>query len=173
MKVLTFDSESDGFLDVATLLWCIATVDKDTKEPTLYEPDQIEEGLAALHEADVLAVHGGKRHDLPLFKKLYNWEPKSHQIIIDTVIYSRMLDPKRFNPAGYTGNKPHSIEAWGHRVGRHKPDHTDWSQYSPAMGTRCIEDAVIGDMTLEALEREAGDISGYYEQLRSTSSITS
>lgn len=170
MIVTVFDTESDGFLDVATKLWCIASVTKDgyndvTYPAELFKPEQIEVGLAKLHEADVLVGHNIKKHDLPLMKKLYDWKPKSHQVIIDTVVFSRMLNPKRPNPEGYTGNAPHSIEAWGHRLGLHKPDHTDWTQYSEAMGNRCIYDAKINLLVLEALEVEAGNLSDYYQQL--------
>jgi len=169
MIVTVFDSESNGFLDVADTLWCIATVDKFESEDqasALWRPDAIEEGLAHLHRYDVLVGHNIKKHDLPLFKKLHDWEPKSHQIIIDTLVFSRMLNPKRPPPEGYIGKAPHSIEAWGYRVGKHKPDHTEWDKWSEAMGVRCMEDAKINMAVLEELEREAGDISGYYEQLK-------
>lgn len=166
MKVLVFDTESDGFVEKATKLWCIATVDKDTGEEKLYTPTNILAGIAALESADVIVGHGIVKHDLPLLEKLYNWKPLSHQIIVDTLIYSRMLRPKRPIPEGYEGNKPHSIEAWGYRVGLAKPDHTDWTQYSDAMGIRCMDDAKIGKLTLEELEREAETIPTYYEEIK-------
>ena len=167
MIVTVFDSESNGFLDVADTLWCIAMSYKDSnREDILYAPGAVELGLHELHQADVLVGHNIKKHDLPLFKKLYDWEPKSHQVIIDTLVYSRMLNPKRPNPEGYTGRAPHSIEAWGYRLDLHKPDHTDWMNWSNAMGVRCMEDAKINLLVLEELEREAGNLSGYYEQLK-------
>lgn len=176
MIVDVFDSESNGFLDVADTLWCIAIQSKDTEFESskecfsmreLYPPDEVEEGLKALHLADVLVGHNIKKHDLPLFKKLYGWEPKSHQIIIDTLVFSRMLNPKRPLPEGYKGQATHSIEAWGYRLGLAKPEHEDWSQYSDEMGNRCIDDTRINLLVLEELEREAGNLSNYYEQLRS------
>lgn len=175
MRVAIADTESNGFVDEATTVWCISAIEQgqapELSNCKLFTPDKIEQGLAYLHSVDVIVFHGGKKHDLPLLKKLYGWEPKSHQSIVDTLIYSRMLYPKRPLPAGYTGNKTHSIEAWGYRVGRAKPDHDDWSQYTPAMGIRCCEDAIIGMLTLEELEIEAGNLSNYYEQLRSPASI--
>lgn len=165
MIVTVFDSESNGFLEVADTVWCIATHEEPSTD-TLYEPHAIEQGLSHLHKADVLVGHNIKKHDLPLFKKLYDWEPKSHQIIIDTLTFSRMLNPKRPIPDGYTGQATHSIEAWGYRLGLHKPDHTEWDKWSDAMGVRCMEDARINALVLQELEREAGNISNYYEQLR-------
>lgn len=178
MIVTVFDSESDGFLEEATKVWCIATYDKDimwSEFPStgmLFRPHRIQEGLDKLHEADVLVGHGIKKHDLPLLKKLHDWEPKSHQVIVDTLVFSRMLNPKRPNPPGYIGRAPHSIEAWGHRLGEHKPDHTEWDRWSPAMGTRCMVDAEINMMVLEELEREAAMLPDYYEQLRISPSVT-
>lgn len=166
MKITVFDSESDGFVEKATKCWCIATVDNESGDHQLFGPKQILKGIAELETADVIVGHGIIKHDLPLFKKLYGWKPLSHQVIVDTLIYSRMLHPKRPTPAGYDGQATHSIEAWGHRVGRAKPDHTDWTQYSDAMGDRCIEDALIGRLTLKELEREADTLPTYYEAIK-------
>ena len=165
MIVTVFDTESDGFLDVATKIWCIATCNKDLGVENLYTPDEVQSGLAQLHTADVLVGHNIKKHDLPLMKKLHDWEPKSHQVVVDTLVFSRMLNPKRPLPEGYKGNATHSIEAWGYRLGLHKPDHTEWDRWSPEMGNRCQYDAKINLLVLEELEREAGDLSSYYEQL--------
>lgn len=173
MIVTVFDSESNGFLDVADKLWCLATVDRDTPDSTkLFTPNRVVEGLAVLHQADVLVGHNIIKHDLPLFLKLHGWKPKSHQVIVDTLVLSRMLNPKRPMPQGYTGKATHSIEAWGHRVGLAKPDHTDWTQYSDAMGERCRYDTRINLRVLEELEREAGYLPDYYKQLKSSDSLT-
>ena len=164
MDILVYDSESDGFLDEATQRWCIAMgwYGKEEAGVDLYDPTQIEVALSRLHQADVLVCHNEKKHDLPLFKKLYGWEPKSHQIILDTLVYSRMLHPKRPAPAGYYGGKPHSIEAWGYRVGRGKPEHEDWSKYTEDMGHRCCEDVEINRLMLKELERECEDTEMFY-----------
>jgi hypothetical protein len=175
MIVTVFDTESNGFLKdskkakAATRLWCIAAIDKthlwEHDDVALYTPHLIQGGLARLNKADVLVCHNLKKHDLPLMKKLHGWEPASHQVIVDTLTFSRMLNPKRPLPEGYKGNKTHSLEAWGYRVGLAKPEHEDWMQWSDDMGTRCCLDAVINLLTLEELEREAGNLSSYYELL--------
>lgn len=168
MLVRVFDTESNGFLDVADTLWCIATVDKGSSgTATLFPPTDVVKGLAHLSLADVLVGHNIKKHDLPLLKKLYDWEPASHQVVVDTLVFSRMLNPKRPPPPDYKGKATHSIEAWARRLGRWKPDHTDWSQYSDAMGHRCVEDAEINLLVLEELEREAACLPDYYKQLGS------
>jgi len=160
------DTESDGFVEDATRLWCISSIDYDAPEEDVvhFPPDKIEEGLAYLHEADVLVGHNWIKHDLPLLKKLYGWEPKSNQIVIDTLVFSRMLYPKRPIPYGYKGKSSHSIEAWGYRLGRGKPEHEDWTQYSDEMRIRCNEDAIINRMVLRELERETEEQEMFYHK---------
>lgn len=159
------DTESDGFVDVATRLWCISSIDYEDSEDAVkhFDPNNIIAGLAWLHDCDVLVGHNFIKHDMPLLKKLYDWEPKSHQVVVDTLIYSRMLYPKRPLPQGFTGRATHSIEAWGYRVGRGKPDHSDWSQYSNEMRVRCNEDTIINRLALWELERETEEQNLYYK----------
>lgn len=159
------DTESDGFLEEATKLWCIAGIEYEAPETdcVLFGPDNISAGLDWLWDCDVLVGHNFIKHDLPLMKKLFGWEPKSHQIVIDTLVFSRMLYPKRPLPQGYFGKATHSIEAWGYRVGRGKPDHEDWTQYSEDMAKRCMEDAIINRMVLQELERESEEQEMFYK----------
>lgn len=171
MIVTVFDSESNGFVEEADTLWCIAACNRNWTKGVLYGPEDVEKGLDFLHKADVLVGHNIKGHDLPLFDKLHSWKPKSHQIVIDTLTFSRMLNPKRPLPEGYTGRASHSIEAWGYRLGLAKPEHEDWSQYSDAMGHRCLEDTRINLLVLEELESEAGNLSSYYKQLNNSGSL--
>jgi len=53
---------------------------------------------------------------------------------------------------------PHSVEAWGYRFGRAKPEHEDWSQFSDEMLHRCTEDVEIQHLIYTTLLEEA---SGY------------
>ena len=77
-----------------------------------------------------------------------------------------MLYPKRPKPEGYTGRATHSIEAWGYRVGRGKPEYNDWSEYTPEMGIRCKEDAIINLFTLKELERESEEQQMFYHKIK-------
>lgn len=159
------DTESDGLLEEATRLWCVSSIDyeDDVNDVAHFGPDSIDAALVHLWDADVLCGHNWIDHDLPLLKKLYGWEPKSHQVVIDTVIFSRMLYPKRPKPAGYTGKATHSVEAWGYRLGRSKPEHEDWTKYTEEMRIRCNEDAIINRLILWELERESEEQNLYYK----------
>lgn len=162
------DTESDGFVEHATKLWCVSSIDYEDDDDAVvhFGPTDIDAALCHLWDCDVLVGHNFVKHDLPLLKKLHGWEPKSHQIVIDTLVFSRMLYPKRPIPYGYKGKATHSVEAWGYRLGRGKPDHEDWSQYSEEMKVRCNEDAVINRLILWELERESEEQRLYYHGAR-------
>lgn len=149
MIIRVFDTESDGFRDEATRLWCIATRDLNSRQEKFFGPDEIEEGLRYLMEADIVVAHNYIGHDAPLIKKLHPWfEPKAYE---DSLILSRLYNPDRHGG--------HSIDAWGTKLGKKKPEHEDWSQYSDEMGVRCMEDTRINCMLLRILlkEGEGGD----------------
>lgn len=162
------DTESDGLLDEATQLWCVSSIDYEEPEDEVvhFGPADIDRALVHLHGADVIVGHNFIDHDLPLLKKLYGWEPLSHQIVVDTLVFSRMLYPKRPRPDRYFGKSSHSIEAWGYRVGRGKPEHEDWSQYSDAMRIRCNEDVLINRLVLQELERESEEQEMFYDKVK-------
>jgi DNA polymerase-1 len=62
-----------------------------------------------------------------------------YENVTDTLVVSRLVD------ATLSGKKPHSIEAWGERLGFPKPhaDLKDWSVYRPEMLDRCRGDVEI------------------------------
>lgn len=103
---------------------------------------------------DVLIFHNGIGYDFPLLEKLYGYHYKGK--IIDTLLMSRLQNPKRTVPYNCPNKKagPHSVEAWGYRVGRGKPEHHDWENYSDAMLHRCTEDVEIQCLIYAALLKE-------------------
>jgi len=153
---VVFDTEANGFLEEADRMWCICLRYVGSRLGMDVGPDQITQGLDELYQADELIGHNIIGYDLPLMEKLYGWKPNPKTKITDTVILSRLLRSDRPLPSGCPGGMgPHSLGAWGYRVGRGKPDHTDWSQFSPEMLHRCAEDVEINVLVLAALEAEA------------------
>ena len=154
--IYVFDCEANGWRDEADTVWCLVIGNaQKPQEVWQYGPDQIEEGLAKLHEAEELAGHNIINYDLPLLERLYGWRPKKEQRITDTVILSRLLRSDRTLPDNCPPNvAPHSLQAWGYRLGRGKPEHDDWSRYSPEMLHRCSEDVAINILTYRALYKE-------------------
>lgn len=144
---LVFDIEADGLYREATRMWCIVTKDIDTKEVCQYYNNKIVDGITALSSADLLIGHNIINFDIPLIKKL------TGEIIevelFDTLVVSRLLNPDR--------KGGHSLDAWGQRVGRKKPEHEDWSQFSEAMLHRCEQDVLINESVYYELLKEISD----------------
>lgn len=154
-NVFFFDLEADGLLVTATQAWCGVFKNKETKEIVKFRPHEIPEMLKLMETADVLIGHNIIGYDLPLLEKLYGWTYKGKKV--DTLIMSRLLDPKRLVPFNCPNKKagPHSIESWGWRVGRGKPEHNEWDRFSEEMLHRCTEDVEILELVYNALLAEA------------------
>jgi len=160
---LVFDLEADGWRDQATKVWCIVIQDLDSDYTASCSwknnanPDMMHHIiLDKMSKADELIGHNIIDYDLPLLERLYAWTPSPKTKITDTVIYSRLLKSDRRLPDGCLGSvKPHSLNAWGYRVGRGKPDHDDWTKFSPEMLHRCREDVAINVLVYHALIKEA------------------
>jgi DNA polymerase I-like protein with 3'-5' exonuclease and polymerase domains len=154
-KIVIGDLEANGLLREATKVHCGVFKDITTNEVVKFRPHQIEEMLKFLDDVDVLIMHNGIGYDWPLLKKLYNWEFKGQKV--DTLIMSRLLNPKRIVPFNCPNRKagPHSVEAWGWRVGRGKPEHNDWENFSEEMLHRCSEDVEIQHLIFNALREES------------------
>lgn len=157
-----FDAEANGLLDTVTRAWCVVIKDIETLKVCEYGPDQIQQALDHLQKSDWILGHNIVAYDLPMFEKCYGWKTTSQ--VFDTVVLSRVLWPDRPYPKNTIrgekynakNGKPHSIGAWGWRLGRFKPEHEDWSKFSPEMLHRCREDVEINhDMIDYLLDKEA------------------
>lgn len=156
MNIQFADLEANGFLNKATRVHCGVFKNKSNNIVTKFEPHQVREMLAFMDTIDVLIMHNGIGYDWPLLENLYNYKYKGKRV--DTLVMSRLLNPKRIVPYNCPnkGIGPHSIEAWGYRVGRGKPSHDDWENYSPEMLHRCTEDVEILALVYDELMKEAG-----------------
>lgn len=168
MTAIVFDTESDGFRDEATKLHCIclkeALEGSESPVERFYTPhpdlptSPIEDGLQRLSEASFLIGQNIIGHDLPLLRRLFGWVPTQGTRIFDTQTGSRLINPDRTKPVGYTGKGgPNSLECWGYRLGRWKVEHTDWSTFTPEMLHRCSEDVEINWLVYLELLKEMGN----------------
>lgn len=155
VNVWAGDLEADGLLVNASKVWCGVFKNIVTKEKRKFKPEEIKEMLTFMDTIDVLIMHNGIGYDWPLLKKLYGYVFKGKKV--DTLIMSRLLNPLRIVPYNCLNRKagPHSIEAWGYRVGRGKPEHDEWDRYSDEMLHRCDEDVEILCLVYDALLEEA------------------
>jgi len=90
----------------------------------------------------VLVAHNGIGFDFPLLKKLWGIEV-ADELQRDTLVISRLYNPELLAPEG-TKYKPHSLAAWGQRLGFPKDDFTDYDGgYSEEMVGYCINDVYV------------------------------
>lgn len=157
---LVFDVEANGLLDKADKIWCITSKDIDSGDKdqwSIKTGKNITEAIQdKVYIADELIGQNIIQYDLPLIEKVTGLDYVKK--VTDTLVMSRLLNPDRSKPAGYTGKGgPHSLECYGHRLGRAKPGHEDWQNFSPEMLHRNDEDTEITHLLYNYLIAEMGD----------------
>ena len=168
MGAIIFDLETNGLLNDATRIHCVALnwceddrIESFNDEKYATSPKELPMGgnysvttaLGWLETADVLIGHNIVGFDLPIIKRLYPWFNPS-ATIVDTLLLSRLYHPnlldidKQHNwkhmPLQLYGR--HSLEAYGYRLGEYKGDFaktTDWSDWSQEMEDYCKQDVVV------------------------------
>lgn len=157
------DVESDGFLDVLTVIHSLVMQDLNTGE-VFSCADQpgftsIDEGLAILADAAVIVWHNGIKFDMPAIRKVRpKWRTRAKGE--DSLVKAKLVIPKdklRANdfkkfekgfPAHLIGS--YKLEAFGERLrmagkGETKGDFKGpWHTWVPEMQTYCERDVRVG-----------------------------
>lgn len=157
---LVYDCETDGFLPELTRIHCLAARDLDTDEvfsfvdhrqSTAY-PD-ISAGLELLAAADEITAHNGIEFDHQAILKCFPSFTYTGRYV-DTMVLSRFIfsnikenDFKLFRRGKFPAHllmKPHSIEAWGYRLGVRKAKYEGgWEKWSQEMHDYMLQDVVV------------------------------
>ena len=167
-----FDIETDGFLHTCTKVHCIVLKDIDSGEILTLDN---ESAIKKLEEADLIVGHNIIKFDIPVLKKLYNFDFR--QKIFDTLVGTRLLyadiKDKDFSikdfPKDCIGK--HSLKAWGNRIGEYKEQlETDWQTYTPEMLEYCKQDTEVTYKLYKVIEekgysQEAMDLEHEVAQL--------
>lgn len=159
-KHYCFDLETDGLLPELTKVHSLVIRDATSGDLIGSYADHpgyppILEGLEKLAEGDLLIGHNVVTFDLLALAKVYgiSFDPAK---IRDTLILARVLWPevkvgdfmrvkKGLMPSSLL-NRPHSLAAWGYRLGVMKGDFgksTDWKTWSAEMQTYCEQDTTV------------------------------
>lgn len=174
-REIVFDTETDG-LDPNTIHVAVA-YDINTKETFTFVQDECFSKLPDfLKQVKKYICHNFIEYDSPkVLKKLLNIEVDVSNVE-DTYVMSRLAYSDRFvkdvKEYGCESNIPqkykmilrdksHSLEAWGIRVGRYKPEIKQWSVFDPAMVTRCQEDVLINYEVYKILKKELQTFSDF------------
>jgi len=161
-RMLVIDIETDGLLNRMTTVHC--AVAKDIKTGVIYEygPDQIEYFVRAL-EDNIVIGHNIINFDIPALWQWCEWNDSKFigemymqvQSEIDTLVMSRLLNPDRERPQGLPQKVgPHSLEAWGMRLGFPKGDCESFAEYSEDMLEYCKNDVNVTEQVYKELCRE-------------------
>jgi hypothetical protein len=168
---LVFDIETNGLLDKEDLLiHCIAIRDLDTDVVDVYDKfGGLDEAIERLNKASLLVGHNIIGFDFPALAQCNAGFKETDQRVIDTLVMSRLLFPdiratdfSAFkkgvkwvtNNANLIGS--HSLKAWGLRLGCHKGDYaetTDWSEWTPEMSEYCAQDTIVTAYLFKQISR--------------------
>jgi DNA polymerase-1 len=162
MLRLYADTEANDLLPKVNKLHCIAAVDLDTGERHLFDPTQLDEGLALLSRADLIIGHNWLRYDAPMLKKVVGWTASPHTVIRDSLILARFVFPNikqtdsELVKRGKLPSKLHgkdTLGAWGLRIGIPKADYDGgFEEYTPEMGEYCLQDCITGAALVKYLK---------------------
>ena len=170
MRKIFMDIETDALLDDMTCVHCIALAINEDK-PKAYGPDDLEEGVSEMLNADMLIGHNIIGFDYPALMKfgrtrlIKNFDATFR----DTLICSRLLYPdlkeddwrRMHSPARKEFPKDcygrHSLKAWGYRLGHHKgkflEETQDYGTYTEDMADYCKRDVECTRTLYLALEQ--------------------
>lgn len=155
MASYVFDIETNGLYADLDKVHSLVLRDVDTNDVYSYTPNEIEQGLRQMMEADKLIAHNGINFDIPALSKVYPWFSVDRERVVDTLIISRLTFPNlgdrdlRMVQTGRLDSKyrgSHSLSAWGYRLGVLKGEFgqsTDWSEWSQEMQEYCEQDTEV------------------------------
>lgn len=146
LRTVVCDIETNGLLPHADTIWCIVAKDYDTGEMFLFDPDNLHEFPEFAKTVSTWIGHNFIAFDSRVLKKVLGVRIRPNKIR-DSLIISRLQKQDRLGG--------HSLEAWGEALGCPKLDHDDWTQFSPEMMKRCIQDVELNTKVAQALKSEA------------------
>lgn len=172
MSRVVFDIETDGLLDTLTTIHSLVIKDIDTGEVLSLHGRNVDQGLARLSEADLIIGHNVIKFDLPAILKVhpeFTYDPSK---VHDTIVLSRLIWPQivdtdlaRIRRGDTTLTMKlagsHSLEAWGHRVGKWKGDYAKimedrgldpWAEWSQEMQDYCEQDIEVTEALYRLIE---------------------
>jgi hypothetical protein len=134
---------------------CLVLRSPDTDEVRAFRPDNIEEGVRLLSEAEEIIGHNIIDFDIPAIQLVYpDFVPSGK--VTDTLVLSRMIKHELFNEDAEKGFAhadfpkrlwgSHGLKAWGLRLGDFKDDYDGgWEAFSEEMLSYCIQDTQVTD----------------------------
>ena len=161
--MLTFDIESDGLLDTATKVHCMAIYDGLNMHS--FAPHNIEQGVAMLQDAldnsEAICGHNIIGFDIPCLEKLYpeifHVSREQRALVRDTLVMARLIygNVKEIDYGLYRKGKlpgkligAQTLKAWGYRLGELKGTYAEetedaWATFNEDMLEYNKQDVVV------------------------------
>lgn len=146
------DIETNGLLQTVTRCWIVFAVCIETLK-TKYWLEGDLGWMKFIDEAECVIGHNIIGYDFAVLEKLFNYKVPKHVKIRDTLIFSSVLNYRRF-----PGDR-HSLADWGNFLGFPKGEHSDWTQYSPEMLVYCERDCMLNVKVYNYLMVEFNNIA--------------
>ena len=152
-----FDIETDGLLDNMTKVHCIVIYDIEKDKMASFTGEETIDALFFLKNFSRIIGHNIISFDLPALKKVYFWEPKKNQEIIDTLVMSKLIYPDRAVRDAKNGSIDkdmygrHSLKSWGQRLGFRKGEFSEFLEFSKEMLQYCENDVNLNYMLYKKL----------------------
>ena len=135
MRIVISDIETNGLND-SDKLWICGGKDLTTGEISRFDnchedPVARREAIKWYESADLIVGHNFVQFDAPMLNKLLKPRLIDPRKIVDTLLISRLVDYDIETPKG--AKFPHSLQAWGIRLNKHKGDFHDFDKFSEEM----------------------------------------
>jgi len=155
MRKAYFDIETTAIDNWSTLeglekIHCISVLSTEDNKCVSFSGESIKSGIDFLVGHDIVIGHNVINFDIPAIKKLYpsvKFPRVYDTLVMASSIWSdiRSTDLKKpMFPRELIGR--HSLKAWGYRLGLHKGEFgetSDWSKCSPEMIEYCEQDVAV------------------------------
>ena len=125
----------------------------DNKDVRQFTPDNIDEGVQLLAEAEEIIGHNIIDFDIPAIQLVYpDFKPSG--TVTDTLVLSRLIKHELFAEDAERGFSTddfpkrlwgsHSLKAWGLRLSDYKDDYSGgWEEFSEEMLSYCVQDTQV------------------------------
>lgn len=149
----------EGDLIPSTEIYLLCAINLGTRERVaLRSYAEMRDWLyARMQEGCFFVAHNGIGYDCPTLNRIVGSQITISRII-DTNVMSQVYNPG-IKPPPPMKTKPHSLKAWGHRVGLEKIEFDDFTGWTPEMEEYCFRDVEVCLRTYERLSarmREKG-----------------
>jgi DNA polymerase-1 len=139
-----YDIETNGLYPEATKMWILVAYNFDTGEFRHWLDGDLG-WMEVFSQAEMIIGHNILGFDNLVLKKLFGFEfPKTCKFH-DTLIFSRVLNYRRF------GDRGHALAVWGDHLNFPKIDFHDWNQYTEEMKVYCYNDVKLNVLVYEKL----------------------